>query len=682
MKKFFSLVAALCVSFALSAATSVTFGFADATEYGYTNPANGEFTQIPDGGVLTKDSVSLTVNFATGNGFRFFAHTNTGVINLRGYVNSTLTVACPEGKVISTIEIAGQNLTDQYVTVSEGAYSSGVWVGEAAQVTFNIIKSTVQMNTLIVTYGESGEGPAPKDTIGVSEARARIDAGELGACYVYGVVATNPTDPGSYGNIIFWMTDTENATDSLEGYRITGIDGASFPTKEDIPFSMGDTVLIYANGLMLYNNSIYEINGGNLVEVLGYAPYQDVDFQYADVRYAGTENDTTSWIFTFSHAEETLPGATFMVTNRMTRGIAGRYNAVVEGAYMYMLNDTVVELFTSFAMSAAYAGQGDNYNLYDIELMFVTDSGMYRFNGQLEIAGYTSDYTEPYALTDDQPYIPQPGDTLTCAQAKEYTLSLENGASTDFEVTVIGYVTDNFNGNVSKGQQSFWLDDVKDSGKKTFEGYYCNLPDKTTPVPVGAKLAITGKLTNYNGTTAEMKNGSITYIEGEPTPEERELNILPVPDNAITVAEALEIGASINDGDVTEEEYTVVGYICKVQYQTKNDSASWYMLDTQMEAEAFSDFEAYKCAIDNSIMLNDYVFVTGHITKYVGEKYTTIEISKGEAHFAEAPSAIENVTVLPAALDLNQPMYNTLGQPVDASFRGIVIQNGKKYLLY
>jgi len=101
-----------------------------------------------------------------------------------------------------------------------------------------------------------------------------------------------------------------------------------------------------------------------------------------------------------------------------------------------------------------------------------------------------------------------------------------------------------------------------------------------------------------------------------------------------------------------------------------------------MEAEAFSDFEAYKCAIDNSIMLNDYVFVTGHITKYVGEKYTTIEISKGEAHFAEAPSAIENVTVLPAALDLNQPMYNTLGQPVDASFRGIVIQNGKKYLLY
>ena len=106
------------------------------------------------------------------------------------------------------------------------------------------------------------------------------------------------------------------------------------------------------------------------------------------------------------------------------------------------------------------------------------------------------------------------------------------------------------------------------------------------------------------------------------------------------------------------------------------------MLDTKMEAESFSDFEAYKCAIDNNIMLGDYVFVTGQLTKYVGEKYTTIEIKYGEAHFAEERTAIENATIVPAQLNLNEPMYNTLGQQVDASFRGIVIQNGQKYLLY
>lgn len=32
-------------------------------------------------------------------------------------------------------------------------------------------------------------------------------------------------------------------------------------------------------------------------------------------------------------------------------------------------------------------------------------------------------------------------------------------------------------------------------------------------------------------------------------------------------------------------------------------------------------------------------------------------------------------------LDINQPMYNMLGQPVNATYRGIVIQNGNKYLI-
>lgn len=680
MKKFFSLVAAMCVSFALSAATTVTFDFSDAAAFGYVNPAAGAYTQVATGGVIALNDVSLTVNYTEGNGFRFFANTNTGVINLRGYVNSTLTVACPEGMVISTIQIAGQNLTSQYLTVDTGAYTPGMWVGEAASVTFNVIKSTVQMNSMIVTYGLPGEGPAAIDTIGVTQALARIDAGDLAACYVKGVVATNPSDPGTYGNTIFWMTDIDNATDSLEGYRIAGIDGASFATKEDIPFGVGDTILVYASALALYNNSIYEINGGNYAAMLGKASFIILPFAYAEAIYHGIMTPDYEYSLILRASESELPMAELRFKTPMEHGIAGRYNNFHSAVYSSGDQDPVS--MENVSLYLTYAGISANYyNLYEIVLTFALEDGLYRYEGNLEVAGYTEDYAEPYALTDDQPYIPQAGDTLTCAQAKEYTLTLDDQASTEFEVTVIGYVTDNFNGNVSRGQQSFWLDDVKDSGKKTFQGYYCNLPDQTTPVPVGAKLAITGKLMRY-GSTPEMKNGSITYLEGEPTPEERDLNIVPVPENAITVAEALEIGAAIENGDVTEEEYTVVGYICKVQYQTQNDSASWYMLDTKMEAEAFSDFEAYKCAIDNKIMLNDYVFVTGHITKYVGEKYTTIEISKGQAHFAEAPSAIENATIVPAQLNLNEPMYNTLGQQVDASFRGIVIQNGQKYLLY
>jgi hypothetical protein len=32
-------------------------------------------------------------------------------------------------------------------------------------------------------------------------------------------------------------------------------------------------------------------------------------------------------------------------------------------------------------------------------------------------------------------------------------------------------------------------------------------------------------------------------------------------------------------------------------------------------------------------------------------------------------------------LDLNMPMYDIIGRQVDATYRGIVIQNGNKYLL-
>ena len=44
-------------------------------------------------------------------------------------------------------------------------------------------------------------------------------------------------------------------------------------------------------------------------------------------------------------------------------------------------------------------------------------------------------------------------------------------------------------------------------------------------------------------------------------------------------------------------------------------------------------------------------------------------------------TAIEEVAESPAVLDLSAPMYNILGMPVDATYRGIVIQGGHKFLL-
>ena len=43
-------------------------------------------------------------------------------------------------------------------------------------------------------------------------------------------------------------------------------------------------------------------------------------------------------------------------------------------------------------------------------------------------------------------------------------------------------------------------------------------------------------------------------------------------------------------------------------------------------------------------------------------------------------SAVTNTKVRPT-LDTNKPMFNIIGMPVDASYKGIVIQNGRKYIL-
>jgi alpha-amylase len=55
----------------------------------------------------------------------------------------------------------------------------------------------------------------------------------------------------------------------------------------------------------------------------------------------------------------------------------------------------------------------------------------------------------------------------------------------------------------------------------------------------------------------------------------------------------------------------------------------------------------------------------------------------GDAKLIDCPGTDVEDVVSPVTpkLDINQPMYNMLGQPVNATYRGIVIQNGNKYLI-
>lgn len=160
-------------------------------------------------------------------------------------------------------------------------------------------------------------------------------------------------------------------------------------------------------------------------------------------------------------------------------------------------------------------------NLNNKKFMKMTDvplaGSKLTVRGQLiNFKGSTPELKDGFIVRIDTMVRPTIPDTIhaTCAEAKTAALALPNGGTSTDVYIIEGYVQSaGYDATISKGQQKwFWLDDVKE-GSKVFEAYWCDVPDGVTPVPVGAKVRLTGKLMNYNGHTAEMKNGKITILE-------------------------------------------------------------------------------------------------------------------------------------------------------------------------
>ena len=130
---------------------------------------------------------------------------------------------------------------------------------------------------------------------------------------------------------------------------------------------------------------------------------------------------------------------------------------------------------------------------------------------------------------------------------------------------------------------------------------------------------------------------------------------------AITIAEAVQIGMALDSMATTEADYTVEGYVINAgSFSMLYHNQSWYMADEATAAS--SDFQAYNCypiqGSDTLKVLNgDKVSITGKLKKYYNKSAGAyiIEIEKGNATFIEmvpgdhtVVSSIEEVTVAQA----------------------------------
>ena len=154
--------------------------------------------------------------------------------------------------------------------------------------------------------------------------------------------------------------------------------------------------------------------------------------------------------------------------------------------------------------------------------------------------------------------------------------------------------------------------------------------------------------------------------------------------NAITVAEAYQIGMALDSAATSEAEYTVEGFVINAgSFSMMYHNQSWYMAD---EASATtSDFQAYNCypieGNDTLKVLNgDKVSVTGKLKKFYNksaQKYI-IEFEKANATFISKTegdhsvvNVIEEVTVA-QALEIGAALADNKSTEKQYTIKGYV----------
>ena len=263
-------------------------------------------------------------------------------------------------------------------------------------------------------------------------------------------------------------------------------------------------------------------------------------------------------------------------------------------------------------------------------------------------------------------------DNLTVAEAKAKIDAKDYGP-----YTVEGYVVKFYEAyNPSYKNISLWMADDKAAEKGDFVAYRLKIDDKIDPadIPVpGDKIAVTATLTKYSSTyeTDSKKDQSFTIVEkGAGTRYTADDLVI----GKVNVAEAIEAGMKLANGETGLKVYEVTGYVVSIAKNGSfnNGKMSFYMHDDATQTKG--DFEAYQVKIAEAANKGDKVKVTGNLQRYDGNNGTTIEIAYGQAEIVEKAQGIEDVVLTEKAQKVmvdgvvyivrDGKMYNALGTQV------------------
>ncbi|MBR4520899.1 MAG: hypothetical protein IKO63_05740 [Paludibacteraceae bacterium] len=540
--------------------------------------------------------------------------TSNGVTNetyvVTGYITNTNEVISREQQTFWMDDEPGTKKTIQgyWCNLPEGEKDIPLKVGDKITLTGKIMNysGTAEIKNGNVAIIERA-AVVTLDTISVSDAIKRIKENNLGPCYVKGKVVeilTKDADVAKYGNINYWMVDLENANDSIEGYKMYGANNKKYSSSADVEFFAGDEILVYATALKLYNNKVYEIDGGYYFRTLK-SNTSVIDLDWA----TGTAyRESTGWTLEIAKGNNDQNNLVNLKINSTKKdAIAGSY-PLAAGSEI-VLNGTKTAI-TAGNVKVTFKEIGVNsLNIYDVQATFTVGEKVYRIMNDVEFYA-VDENSDEIALVGDRPFKPTEGQEITCAQAREYALSLASGTTGDVKVTVVGYVTDLYSNGVT-----FWMDDQQGSAK-TFQAY---MVKTVQPAGVGlkngAKVKVTGYVTNYKGTTPELMDGAVEILSGG-----EEVKTIKA-----TVAEAITAAEALANNAVTTDLYEITAFIADVAYAYSADYGNISLWLTDTEGSSEQVFQAYRAKCDASIaeqlVAGAKVVITGNLKKqYDAEK--------------------------------------------------------------
>ena len=283
-------------------------------------------------------------------------------------------------------------------------------------------------------------------------------------------------------------------------------------------------------------------------------------------------------------------------------------------------------------------------------------------------------------------------DLMTPNQANVLGGILQKDAASDMDFYIKGKIAKiKYEFSAQYGTATFFIsaDGNNDYTFQCYSVYYLeNKPwvEGNTQIKVGDEVIICGKIVNYQGNTPETvsKQAYIYSLNGV-TKNEGGENPQPSDEvKEVTVAKALEIINALESGKTTSEEYVITGIVTTIdEISTNYGNATFDIADNAGDAAILKvyrakDAEGQKITDENIVKVGDTVKVQGKLQKYVKNDVVTPEVASG-CKILTVNGKSTGITSIKSD-DADAPLFNLAGQRVDASYKGVVIKNGKKML--